>query len=90
MTQHVIYQELPDDFFQANIPDNIAEYAMFHVNCCITQQTPRDPRANLFEYIEQIRARNTSEVRESALAGNPNDCLELGLRYASLVMFLFI
>jgi len=84
MAHHAIYQELPNEFIQlqasTNIPDNILEYVTFQSNCCRSYQIPIDPRANLLKSTAQIQARKTDEVRASALAGNPSDYLELGLR----------
>ncbi|KIM91106.1 hypothetical protein PILCRDRAFT_164510 [Piloderma croceum F 1598] len=80
---HVQYQELPSKFFEAggtDVLNTFIQYAAYELNCCTSYRMPRDPRANLLKTTAQIRARSTYEVRTSALAGNPSDCLELGLR----------
>lgn len=82
MTQRVIYQDLPDEFFQVGAMeiDNVMEYAAFESNCCTSYRVAKDPRASLLNSTAKIKARNGDEVRKSALAGDPSDCLELGLR----------
>lgn len=82
LMHNVQYQELASEFFEAGSTDVLNTFmqcAAFELNCCTSYRMPRDPRANLLKTMAQIRAR-TYEVRASALASNPNDCLELGLR----------
>jgi hypothetical protein len=77
------YRELPSDFFQSHggyIPENLMEYGMFKANCCMSYHLPRDSLALVAENREQILSRSAHEVKASALTGNPQDHLELGLR----------
>jgi hypothetical protein len=76
------YQDLPNEFFESEIPDNICEYAAYESNCCSSypSQEPKDFRAMVLKHTARIKAQSTHDVRTSALAGDANDRLELGLR----------
>ena len=91
MTHRVSYQELPSELLQVAGTDTlekIMEYVQFESNCCTSYQMPRDFRANVLKSAIQIKARSTYAVRTGALAGNPSDCLELGLRYVPSLLSL--
>jgi hypothetical protein len=65
---------------QDSISDNITTYVTFRINACTSYKVYSNIGKDLERYSNQIRARTSADVWASAFAGNPGDCLELGLR----------
>src|SRR5262249_16266766 len=67
----------PDD----SVSINILTYVTLRQNNCASYKLIPNISSNIIQFSGEVRARSPTEIWASASAGNPGDCLELGLRY---------
>lgn len=67
--------------------DAFSEYFMFRRNCCQSHKASQDIgviNKMMLEYSQGLQQRSTQQVVVSAASGNAADCLEVGIRCASI------
>ena len=56
---------------------------MLQANACMSYRATRNFQEDFVKYSESLKSRKVYEVWTSAAAGDANDCLELGIRFAN-------
>lgn len=70
-------------FADSALTENVDQYAIIKSNCCSSHKDyglSGDLTALFLEALNHVHQRATAAVSTSALAGNADDCIEMGLR----------